>query len=314
MQFKDYYDILGITPDADFKAIKTAYRKLARQYHPDVSEEHDAEDRFKEITEAYEVLKDSTKRSEYDELCRHYDGRGNFEPPPGWTSNSAFHEGSDAPYASGFSEFFESVFSGRPSNGFAYHSRSARRGDDIEIDLPIFLEETMHEATKPVVYKLPQTQADGRITYTSKKLNVKIPAGTVDGERIRLPGQGTAGAGGASAGDMYLRIRLIPHPLFDVEGHDLILTVPLAPWEAALGTKLNVPTLTGEIVLTVPSGSQTGTRLRVTGKGLVGKQGIGDLYAILKVVMPDKSSDSINQQWRELAANFNYNPRAHWND
>ncbi len=314
MQFKDYYEILGVATDADLKAIKTSYRKLARQYHPDVSQELGAEERFKEVTEAYEVLKDASKRSEYDQLRHQYDGASNFQPPPGWQSTSAFHEGSDAQYAQGFSDFFESLFGGGHGGGFADFRDSARRGSDVEVELPVFLEETLGETTKTITYELPQAQEDGRITLVSKKLNIKIPVGVIDGERIRVPGQASPGIGDAPSGDLYLSIRLVPHPLFDVEGHDLIITVPIAPWEAALGTKVNIPTLDGEITMTVPTGTQTGSRLRVRGKGLAGKQGRGDLYAVLKVVMPDRDGASIDEQWRMLAISCDFDARANWRD
>lgn len=314
MDFKDYYKILGLEPTADDKAIKSAYRKLARKYHPDVSKEKDAEDKFKEASEAYEVLKSPEKRAEYDEL-RKYGQQGRpFQGPPGWQSRGGGQTGGFGSGAENgdFSDFFSSIFGGRTQQG---RSRSAgRRGQDVEMELPIFLEETLSNESKQVSFKVAQHSADGqRLPDIIKTLNVKIPAGVIDGERIRLKGQGSPGVGGADNGDLYLIIRFAPHPLFDVEGNDLIITVPLAPWEAALGAKVAVPTLTGKINLTIRPDSQSGQRLRVKGNGLLDKQGQrADLYAQLKVVMPKASDDETKALWQSLAEKAAFDPRAQW--
>ena len=316
MEFKDYYEILGVKPDADTKAIKTAYRRLARKYHPDVSTEHNAENRFKEVSEAYEVLGDAGKRAEYDQL-RQYGRQGQqFTPPPGWEGGSdGFSFG-----GGDYSEFFEAIFGG----GFKRKARSSRgftssedmfstRGQDVELELPIFLEDTLKDAPRSVEYNLPHYGEQGRLEDIRKNLKVRIPRGVADGERIRLKGQGGPGYGDGPAGDLYLRIRLVPHPLFDVSGQDLTITLPVTPWEAALGAKVNVPTLDGRITLNVAPDSQSGQRLRVKGKGLPkrGKDsGRGDLYVILKVVMPDKSSEQSIKLWRQLAQSAGFDPRA----
>lgn len=310
MQFKDYYKILGVNPDASSKEIKTAYRKLARKYHPDVSDHHEAEDRFKEVAEAYEALKNTEKRAEYDEI-RQYGAHGqSFEPPPGWQPSGATD--SYSTQGSDFSEFFASIFGKHAApNGQQHYYRGTRseqgaslRGQDIETDLPIFLEDTLTEGSKTISYQL------GRV---EKSLKVKIPPGVSDGERIRLKGQGALGIGGAPNGDLYLRIRLVPHPLFDVEGHNLIMALPLSPWEAALGTKVELPTLSGKIQLTVPPNSQSGQRLRIKGRGLIKKgSGAGDLFAVLKVVMPDSYDESSKQLWQQLAEKAAFDPRAEW--
>jgi curved DNA-binding protein len=313
MEFKDYYKILGVAEDADTKTIKTAYRKLARKYHPDVSKEHTAEERFKEVTEAYDVLKSTEKRAEYDELRRYGQG-GQFRPPPGWEGGrrGAGAGGQETFYEGDFSEFFESIFGGR-GGGFQQGQSSMRqRGQDIETQLPVFLEDTLSEEQKSIDYELPQIDAQGRQRMVRKTLKVKIPPGVGDGERIRLKGQGAPGRGGGESGDLYLIIRLVPHPLFDVEGHNLIITVPIAPWEAALGSKINLPTLDGEIRLSIPAGSQAGQRLRIKGRGLPMKNGRADLYAVLKVVMPDKTNDAIRHHWQELAQAASFDPRAEW--
>ena len=317
MEFKDYYKILGVAPNADNKAIKTAYRKLARKYHPDVSEHSDAEAQFKEVTEAYEVLKDTTKRAEYDELRQYGGEQQEFRPPPGWQASRSSAGGGGSQYQRDFSDFFSSMFGGAggaQSSGFAGHQPFNQRGQDIETELPIFLEDTLAEESKTISYHLPHYDNDGRVTEVNKTLNVKIPPGVVDGERIRLKGQGAPGIGEGASGDLYLRIRLVPHPLFDVEGHNLIITVPIAPWEAALGARITLPTLSGKIQLTIPANSQSGQRLRVKGKGLPGKQLLGDLYAVLKVVMPPSTSQSINSQWQKLAEVAPFDPRAQWSE
>lgn len=318
MEFKDYYQILGVEPDADDKAIKTAYRRLARKYHPDVSKDENAERKFKEVAEAYQVLKDREKRADYDQLRQYRQSGGGFEPPPQWQRRGGA-AGADAgnPFAGGqgdFSDFFESFFGG--GAGFSWQGGAQagpRRGGDLEVELPLFLEDVASETSKQIRFTLPRYDEQGRqVGEREKTLNVKIPAGTGDGERIRLKGQGAPGIGGAAAGDLYLHIRLAPHPLFDVDGQDLVLTVPVAPWEAALGAKVDIPTLTGRISLTLPANSQSGRRLRIKGKGLAGKGGSGDLYAVLKVVMPEQDNERLATLWRQLAEQAAFNPRAHW--
>ncbi|KFE51973.1 curved DNA-binding protein [Pseudomonas syringae] len=312
MDFKDYYKILAVEPTADDKAIKTAYRKLARKYHPDVSKEAGAEDKFKEASEAYEVLSSPEKRAEYDDL-RKYGQQGRpFQPPPGWQGRGGAG-GFGGQDNGDFSDFFSSIFGGRQQGGRSHNP--GRRGQDVEMELAIFLEETLSAESKQVSFKVPQHNAAGqRVADITKTLNVKIPAGVVDGERIRLKGQGAPGVGGGENGDLYLIIRLAPHPKFDVEGHDLIITVPLAPWEAALGAKVAVPTLTGKINLTIRPDSQNGQRLRIKGNGLLNKQGQrGDLLAQIKVVMPP-SNDATRELWKTLADKAAFDPRAQWSN
>ncbi|NIH11044.1 MAG: curved DNA-binding protein [Serratia symbiotica] len=301
MEFKDYYATMGVDPAADLKTIKTAYRRLARQYHPDVSTEKNAESKFKELAEAYEVLKDEERRAEYDQFRLHRNDPRFSEQTHGYGAGA--HD---------FSDFFESMFGGHTAKG----RRSAAhgfRGQDLEMEVPLFLEETLNGQTRSISYQLPVVDELGRqVSETSKTLNVKIPAGVADGERIRLKGQGVAGVDGGQNGDLYLIIRFAPHPLFEVEGHNLHIVVPLAPWEAALGTSIEVPTLTGKIALTIPSGSQSGKRLRVKGKGVAGKKETGDLYAVLKVVMPPKPDEKISALWRELSEQVAFDPRTEW--
>jgi len=311
MDFKDYYEVLGVAPDVDDKTLKTAYRKLARKYHPDVSKEADAEARFKEVAEAYDVLRDPHKRAEYDQVRLYQQQGERFQVPPDWQPGSGEnYSDSQAGFGEDYSDFFESLFG---AAGRSQQGGFARRGRDVELELPLFLEESQAGSTKPLSFSLPQRDELGRrVGETIKTLNVKIPAGSTDGERIRLKGQGEPGIGGAQAGDLYLVIRLVPHPVFDVDGQDLLVTVPLAPWEAALGAKVQVPTLDGQIMLSIPAGSQSGARLRVRGKGLAGKNGQGDLYALLKVVMPPKGDEATQALWRQLAERAAFDPRRDW--
>lgn len=317
MDFKDYYKILDVATDADLKTIKTAYRRLARKYHPDVSTEHDAEKQFKEVSEAYEVLSDDKKRAEYDELRKYGQSGQSFEPPPGWQRAGA--QGGQYGGNADFSDFFESIFgggrfrqgTGGPSFDGSEDFNSAR-GRDIEVEWPLLLEESLSDESRSIEYNLPHYGETGRQADIRKTLKVKIPAGVADGERIRIKGQGAPGFGNGPAGDLYLRIRLVPHPLFDVTGHDLTITVPVAPWEAALGAKITVPTLTGKISLNLAANSQSGQKLRVKGRGLRTRTGHGDLYALLKVVMPPTADNETRELWQALAAKAAFNPRKDW--
>lgn len=322
MEFIDYYAALGVEPTADDTVIKTAYRKLARKYHPDVSKLPDTEEKFKAVAEAYEVLHNSEKRAEYDELrlarSRGFDPR-NRHTNTGFNSDSAFNEapGGDQDFA----DFFNSIFgsagsrSRQAGNQHAHHEDvNLHRGRDLEMEWPIMLEDTLADTTKPIAFTIPHYDNLGQLHEIKKTLNVKIPAGVSDGERIRLKGQGAPSQGNAANGDLYLHIRLIPHPLFDIEGHNLIITLPLAPWEAALGAKITLPTLNGKINLTIPPNSQSGQRLRIKGKGLVHKKSAGDLFAILKIVIPTTTTDDVKQLWSTLAEKTSFDPRAEWSN
>lgn len=315
MEFKDYYSLLEVEPSADLKTIKTAYRRLARKYHPDVSSEKDSESKFKEMAEAYEVLKDSEKRAEYDLLRHHRDDPRFYQPPPDYGHGGDQWQGAQGDHGD-YSDFFESIFGRQAAGGGFRHSSqkpSPMRGQDLEMEVPLFLEETLQGKSRNVSWSLPVFDAQGRqIDTVNKTLKVKIPAGMVDGKRIRLKGQGGVGINGGENGDLYLIIKIAPHPLFEIDGQNLQIVVPLAPWEAALGASIQVPTLTGKITLTVPTGSQNGQRLRVKGKGLAGKNSTGDLYAILKVVMPPKGDDKTSELWRELSTQAAFDPRTAW--
>lgn len=312
MDFKDYYKILGVDDKANEKTIKTAYRKLARKYHPDVSEHNDAEAKFKEVSEAYEVLKSADKRAEYDDL-RQYGSQGqSFRPPPGWKPSGG---GGQADMNGDFSDFFSSIFGqsyqgsdfqgGQRSGGGFQQGRQAHqaKGQDVETEIAVLLEDTLKESSQKISYQIADLK---------KVLNVKIPAGIYNDERIRLKGQGAPGHNGGGSGDLYLRARLIPHPLFDVEDHNLVIVLPIAPWEAALGAKIEVPTLAGSVLLSVPKNSQSGQRLRVKGKGLLNRQGqASDLYAVLKIVVPNNDPKA-DKHWHEMAEELTFDPREKW--
>ena len=303
MEFNDYYAIMGVKPTDDLKTIKTAYRRLARKYHPDVSKEPDAEARFKAVAEAWEVLSDEQRRAEYDQLWQHRN-----DPQ---FSRQPRQEGGQRYQAEDVDDLFSTIF-----GQHARQSQQSRatRGHDIEIEVAVFLEETLAEHNQTISYRLPVYNAFGMVEQEiPKTLNVKIPAGVGNGQRIRLKGQGTPGEHGGPNGDLWLVIHIAPHPLFDIVGHDLEIVVPLAPWEAALGAKVTVPTLKESILLTIPPGSQAGQRLRIKGKGLIGKHHTGDLYAVIKIVMPPKPDDSTSTLWKQLAdAQSSFDPRKTW--
>ncbi|ALR75078.1 curved DNA-binding protein [[Enterobacter] lignolyticus] len=306
MELKDYYAIMGVKPTDDLKTIKTAYRRLARKYHPDVSKEPDAEARFKEVAEAWEVLSDEQRRTEYDALWQHRnDPQFGQHAPHGHGQQGQNYRPED------FDDLFSSIFG---QNAQQSRQRHSARGHDLEIDVAVFLEETLEAHSRTISYSLPVYNVFGMVEQEiPKTLNVKIPAGVGDGQRIRLKGQGTPGENGGPNGDLWLVIRIAPHPLFDIVGHNLEIVVPLAPWEAALGAKVTVPTLKESILLTIPPGSQAGQRLRIKGKGLVNKQHTGDLFAVIKIVMPPKPDAQSAALWQQLAeAQSAYDPRQTW--
>lgn len=306
MELKDYYTILGVKPTDDLKTIKTAYRRLARKYHPDVSKEANAEARFKDLAEAWEVLKDDQRRAEYDQLWQHRNDP-RMDPHMGRQQTQQETQYSQQE----FDDIFSSIFGQHARQSRQSH---AARGHDVEIEVAVFLEETLEDQTRTISYKLPVYNAFGLVEQEiPKTLNVKIPAGVGDGQRIRLKGQGTPGEHGGPNGDLWLVIHIAPHPLFDIVGHNLEIVVPLAPWEAALGAKVTIPTLKESILLTIPPGSQAGQRLRIKGKGLVSKKATGDLFAVIKIVMPPKPDERSTGLWQQLAqAQSAFDPRKEW--
>lgn len=322
MDFKDYYAALGVSESASPEDIKKAYRKLARKFHPDVSKEDDADTKFKDVGEAYEVLKDPEKRAEYDQL-RKYGARpdGSFEPPPGWQSASGFGSGGYTEAdAAQFSDFFEEVFGGGgraggftrggfggSRGGFGYKMHA--RGEDVHARLALFLEEAFHGCEKKVSFTVHEPDQQGHIVARTKTLNVKIPAGMREGQHLRLKGQGSPGIGGDEPGDLLLEIELAPHPTFAVEGRDVLVTVPITPWEAALGASIVVPTVGSKVNVKVPKGSSSGRKLRLKGKGFPGKHP-GDQIVILQIVMPERHAPEAEKIYERLAeAEKQFNPR-----
>ncbi|WP_022947933.1 DnaJ C-terminal domain-containing protein [Methylohalobius crimeensis] len=307
MEFKDYYKTLGVSRDVGQDEIKRAYRKLARKYHPDVSKEPDAEAKFKEVAEAYEVLKDPEKRKAYDQVGRQWKPGQGFRPPPDWEEQFGFGKREHPRGGFGdFSEFFESLFGG----GFRSHARSVRmRGEDLHAKVHIDLEDAYRGTTQTITLNIPETDADsGRIVEKPKRLHVKIPQGIQAGQKIRLTGQGAPGIGGGPAGDLYLEIHFKPHRLFQVEKKDLYLNLPITPWEAALGAKVAVPTLSGKVTLTIPAGSQTDKKLRLKGKGLPGTPP-GDQIVVLKIHAPPADTGAQRRFYEEMAEKLPMNPR-----
>ncbi len=309
MDFKDYYKILGVPREASQDDIKRAYRKLARKYHPDVSKEADAEARFKEVGEAYEVLKDPDKRAAYDRLGAQWQPGQEFRPPPDWDQSFEFRGGGFTD-ARGFSDFFEALF-GRPPHGagFTQGAHFRTKGEDHDAKLPISLEEAYQGGSRTLTLQIPEMDAQGQVINRTRTLNVKIPAGVTEGQRIRLVGQGSPGFGGGPSGDIFLEVLFLPHPLFRAENRNIYLDLPITPWEAALGRTVTVPTLGGKVELKIPPGSQSGKKLRLKGRGLPGKPA-GDQYVVLRLVTPAADTPAAKAFYQQMARDMPLNPRA----
>jgi curved DNA-binding protein len=312
MEYKDYYGIMGVARDATQDEIKRTYRKLARKYHPDVSKEADAEARFKEVGEAYEVLKDPEKRAAYDQLGKQWKPGQEFHPPPDWDAGFEFRGGGyTAGDAGVHSDFFEELF-GRGFTG-ASGTRGRRafrmRGDDHHAKVLIDLEDSFSGATRSISLRVPELTEDGHVTTRERTLSVRIPKGIRQGQQIRLAGQGGRGLGGGEPGDLYLEVEFTEHPLYRVDGADIYLDLPVAPWEAALGANVKVPTPAGNIDLKIPANSRQGRKLRLKGRGLTGKQP-GDLYVVLQVSLPPADSDAARSLYKQMQDQLAFNPRA----
>ncbi len=305
MEYHDYYKTLGLSRDASQEEIKKQYRRLARKYHPDVSTERDAEQRFKEVAEAYEVLKDPEKRRSYDQLGANWKAGEEFRPPPGW--EHAFHGGgANFGGAGGFSDFFESVFGG--NMGASGFSRGPQRGADQTLRITITLDESYHGARRTI--QIPDIGADGRPSHQRRKLEIRIPRGIQQGQKIRLSGQGQMGSGGGPRGNLLLEVQFQSHPLFHAEGSDIAMVLPLAPWEAALGGKVTVPTLGGNVELKIAAGAQSGQKMRLKGRGLPGSPP-GDQLLTLQIHTPPAENREIEQLYEELKERSGFNPRSH---
>jgi curved DNA-binding protein len=309
MKYKDYYAILGVERGASEADIKKAYRRLAQKYHPDVSKEAGAEERFKEIAEAYQTLKDRQKRAAYDQLGSHSAGQ-DFQPPPDWRQQ---WQPADEPGFSAedldLSALFEHLRSGRGGSG----ARMSMAGQDYEVAVPITIEQAYSGTEIDLDLQMPEYDAQGRVHRTPHAFKARIPKGATDGQRLRVPGKGGKGMNGGRNGDLYLNISLRPHPYYRATGHDLYLDLPLAPWEAVLGTSVEVPTPGGSVMLKVPAGTQAARQLRLPGRGLPRPQGgQGDLYAVVQIVVPGSVGDRERALYRDLSENSAFDPRAHF--
>jgi curved DNA-binding protein len=322
MEFRDYYEVMGVARDATQDEIKRAYRKLARKYHPDVSEDDDAEARFKEVGEAYEVLKDAEKRAAYDQLGANWQQGQDFRPPPGWDEGFEFSgQGSRGPGGDGFSgyggyggeqfsDFFESLFGqGQARGDFGGQREFHMHGEDRHARIAIDLRDSYEGATRSITLHAPEVTDDGHVVTRDKTLNVKIPKGIRDGQKIRLSGQGGPAIGKGNAGDLFLEVEIRSDGRYRVEGSEVYLDLPVAPWEAALGAKINVPLPSGSVDLKVPAGSNQGSQLRLKGKGIPAKTP-GDLYVVLDVKLPPADSDEAKALYEKMSAEMAFDPRA----
>jgi curved DNA-binding protein len=322
MEYKDYYKIMGVERDATQDEIKRAYRKLARKYHPDVSKEANAEAQFKDLGEAYEVLKDPEKRAAYDQLGANWKAGQDFNAPPGWDAGFEFSGGgfTDATGGdSGFSDFFESLFGrdfGRGAHaGFggreAYGGRQAyqARGSDHHARVLIDLEDAMNGATRSISLHVPAVDARGHVTTKERVLKVRIPKGVKQGQHIRLAGQGNPGYGEGQAGDLYLEIEFNPHSIYRVDGRDVYLDLPVTPWEAALGASVKVPTPGGAVDMKIKPGTANGSKMRLKGRGIPGSPP-GDLYVMLQISLPPASTERAKAIYRDMQKELDFNPRA----
>lgn len=339
VKFQDYYETLGVERDATQEEISKAYRKLARKYHPDVNKDPGAEDKFKELNEAHEVLGDSEKRKRYDALGANWQNGQDFVPPDGWEemfagfgdmgggggrggrtfrfSTGAGPQGFSS--GAGFSDFFNSLFGdlnfgGAPGGGrtgFTSAGMSrARSGRSHEAEIVVTLEDVYRSATKTISFEVTEINAAGVPERTTKSYQVKIPPGITDGKTIRLAGQGGKGSNGGPAGDLLLKIRFAPHPHFKADGLTLSTNLKLSPWEAALGEKVRVPTLDGAVTLSVPPGTQSGQTLRIKGKGLPKKDGSKDnLLVVARIVVPKELSEKERELFTALKEHSSFDPR-----
>ena len=310
MRYKDYYKIMGVSRDASQDDIKKAYRRLARRYHPDVSKEADAEERFKDLGEAYAVLKDPEKRSAYDGLGENWQAGQEFRPPPQWDRASHFDSrGFESAGAGAFSDFFESLFGGGMGHGFdGMRQQFDARGQDQHARVMIDLEDAYRGATRTITLQTPAVDPSGHVSTRTQRLNVKIPKGVRRGQRIRLSGQGSPGIGSGASGDLYLDVDFNPHPLYRVDGKDVYLDVPLTPWEAALGANIDIPTPDGRVDLRIPAGTNNGKQLRLKGRGIPGNPP-GDFYVVAKLTLPPASSDDAKDLYRKMRDEMPYSPR-----
>ncbi len=310
MEFKDYYKVMGVARDATEAQIKQAYRRLARKYHPDVSKEKDAEARFKEVGEAYEVLRSPEKRAAYDQLGTGPRPGEQFRPPPDW--GAGFEFSGQGPGAGGdfadHSDFFEALFG---AAGAAHRGRRGRdpgRGEDTHAKVMLDLEATLKGGSRTFTLRIPEIDANGHISAKERVLSVQVPKGILPGQTIRLAGQGGRPQAEGAAGDLYIEVEFEPHRLYRLEGRDLYLELPVAPWEAALGATVQTPTPTGNVELKIPAGARAGTKLRLKARGIPCSPP-GDFYVVLQIALPAAADDRARAAYRAMAAAMPFNPR-----
>jgi len=312
MNFKDYYDILGVSKDATQNDIKRAYKKLARKYHPDVSKASDAEERFKELGEAYEALKDPEKRAAYDQLGENWRNGQDFTPPPDWDAGFEFRGGGfTGTENADYSDFFESLFGQAAASAHAqqHHTGFNARGEDHHAKVFIDLEDAYQGASRGITLQSPELDKDGHVFNKKRTLNIKIPKGVKQGQRIRLTGQGSPALGNAPAGDLYLEINFNPHGLYRVENHDVYLDLPLTPWEAMLGATLKIPTPAGPVDMKIAHGTQNGKKMRLKGRGIPARTP-GDFYVIAQITLPPADTDAAKALYNKMQQQLDYNPRS----
>lgn len=321
MKYKDYYKVLGVERDVDQAHIKRAFRKLARKYHPDLNKEADAEANFKELNEAYEVLKNPEKRASYDQLGADLQSGQNFNRPPNWDegfefTGSGFEQGfgqqANGHEAGDRSEFFESLFGQAFRNASQNRHTSgsqANQNNDHHAKVSIDLEDSLNGTTKTISLRIPGLDQQGQLQTTERVLNVKIPKGVKAGQHIRLSGQAMTGAD-AKEGDLYLEVEFTPHKFYRVEGKDLYYDLPITPWEAALGATIKTPTPKGMVDLKIPAGSTTGQQLRLNNQGIPGKI-VGNLFVVLKIILPAANTEQAKKVYLDMEEKLAFNPRQH---
>ena len=324
MEFKDYYKVMGVARDATEAQIKQAYRKLARKYHPDVSKEKDAEARFKDLGEAYEVLRSPEKRAAYDQLGTGPRAGEQCRPPPDWGSGFEFSGAGPGAGDADYSDFFESLFgaAGRGSARRGRHGFDTGRGEDHHAKVLLDLEATLHGGSRSFTLRVPEIDAEGRVATKERVLNVQVPKGILPGQTIRLAGQGAPGhgapghgapgqgaAGPGAPGDLYIEVEFQPHPLYRIDDRDVYLDLPVAPWEAALGATVKTPTPTGAVDLKIPPGAHAGSKLRLKSRGIPASPP-GDFYVVLQIALPAAGDDKAKAAYRAMADALPFNPRA----